>query len=105
MPVVYKLFRGTDKKTFYIGKSETEEVELPKEVMAKVCADPSDFFTEVLETTDKTGTDLLLIQRKYYDEYKPEWNTKKPICTAEEREQNEKKSRAFFYQKWRRENS
>ena len=57
---------------------------------------------ECLEETEKESTDLLWLERKHYDELKPIGNSRRPICSEEERKQNEQKSRAFFFQRWKK---
>ena len=101
MPVLYKLYKG-DKKVLYVGKSDTDDIIIPEDIMKKICDDTEDYFTDILEITDKTGSELLWVWRKYYDLYKPEWNKKRPICTDEERLQNENRQRAYFYHKWKK---
>lgn len=57
---------------------------------------------EVIEETEKESTELLLLERKYYDELKPLGNTKRPILYDHEKEEAEARKRAYFYHKWRK---
>jgi hypothetical protein len=118
MPCVYKLTRISDSTIIYVGS--TKDIDCREYGHFKDSMNPRHTFRkaydlilenggwdnhvlEILEETDKIGTELLLLERKWYDELKPIGNTKRPILTEEERKSSPvNKKRAYFYNKWRK---
>jgi len=117
MPCIYKITRISDNTIIYVGSSrdlECRKISHLKEsirekkslrkvyTMIQENGDWDNHSLEHLELTEKEGTDLLWLERKYFDELKPIGNTRRPICTEEERKVNEEKTRAVFYHRWRK---
>ena len=119
MPCVYKIVRSSDDVVLYVGS--TKDINCRELNHLKTSVSEKATMRKVYELirnnggwenhkfvccedTDKEGTDLLWLERKYYDELKPIGNVRKPICTEEEREKNELAKRAMFYRRWKENN-
>lgn len=115
MPCVYEIVRKNDETVVYVGSSRDlctrtdwhkKSSEMPTMrklydlILENGGFDNHEF--KVLEETEKVGTDLLLLERKYYDEKKPIGNSKRPILYPEEREEAEARKRAYFFHKWKK---
>lgn len=115
MPCVYSIVRKDDGTVVYVGSSrdlctrtewhkKTAEMDKMKKLYGLI-KDYGGFENhefKVLEETEKVSTELLLLERKYYDELKPIGNTKRPILYDHEKEEAEAAKRAYFYHKWRK---
>ena len=103
---IYKIVRKSDNALIYVGSSRnmacremghrkfTETATTRKAyALIREHGGWENHSLECLEETEKSGTELLWLERKYYDDLKPLGNMKRPICTEEERKENEEKKK------------
>lgn len=57
---------------------------------------------KILEETEKEATELLYLERTYFDKLKPIGNTNRCILWDHEKEEAEAAKRAFFFNRWKK---
>lgn len=115
MPCCYSIVRKTDEIIVYVGSckdmtirtdwhKKTSEMMKMRKLYDLIQQNGSwdNHEIKILEETDKESTELLLLERKYYDELKPIGNSKRPILYDHEKEAAEASKRAFFYNRWKK---
>ena len=118
MPCIYKIVRKDDETVVYVGScrdmsirtdwhKKTSEMNKMRKLYDLIQENGSwdNHSLEVIEETEKESTELLLLERKYFDELKPIGNTKRPILYDHEKEEAEASKRGYFYWKWKKAHS